>query len=55
MKDVVVEGLAPQMMIGAMVHAQLDALEVNDQGDHFLGYGEEHAWTQVLLVEPPLF
>jgi len=45
MKDVVVEGPAPQMMIGVMVHAQLDALEVNDQGDHFLGYGEEHEWT----------
>ena len=45
MKDVVVEGPAPQMMIGATVRAQLDALEVNDQGDRFLGYGEEHAWT----------
>ena len=33
------------MMIGVAVHAQLDTLEVNDQGDHFLGYGEEHAWT----------
>ena len=43
MKDVVVECPAPQMMIGATVHAQLDALEVNDQGDRFLGYGEEHA------------
>ena len=31
------------MMIGVAVHAQLDALEVNDQGDHFLGYGEQHA------------
>ena len=27
------------MMIGAAVRAQLDALEVNDQGDRFLGYG----------------
>ena len=45
MKDVVVEGPAPQMMISAAVHAQLDALEVNNQGDCFLGYGEEHAWT----------
>ena len=35
MKDVVVEGPTPQMMIGAAVHAQLDALEVNDQGDCF--------------------
>ena len=33
------------MMIGAAVHAVLDALKVNGQGDHFLGYGEEHAWT----------
>ena len=45
MKDVVVEGSAPQMMIGATVRAQLDAFEVNDQGDHFLGHGEQHAWT----------
>ena len=45
-KDVVVEGPTPQMMIDAVVHAQLDALEVNDQGDHFLRYGEEQAWTQ---------
>ena len=42
-KDIVVEGPAPQMMIGAVVCAQLDALEVNDQGDHFLGYGEQYA------------
>ena len=45
MKDIVVEGPAPQMMIGAAVRAQLDALEVNDHGDSFLGYGEEHACT----------
>ena len=45
MKDIVVEGPTPQMMIGAAVRAQLDALKVNDQGDRFLGYGEEHAWT----------
>ena len=37
-------------MIGATVHAQLDALEVNDQGDHFLGYGEKHAWTHKLCL-----
>ena len=44
------------MMIGAVVHAQLDALEVNDQGDHFLGYGEQRCMdSQVVLVEPPLF
>ena len=33
------------MMIGAVVHAQLYALQVNDQGDRFLRYGEQHAWT----------
>ena len=42
-KDLVVEGPTPQMMIGAAVHAQLDTLKVNDQRDHFLGYGEQHA------------
>ena len=38
------------MMIGAVVHAQLYALELNDQGDHFLGYGEQHAWTHKLCL-----
>ena len=33
------------MMIGVAVHAQLDALEFNDQGDCFLRYGEQHART----------
>jgi hypothetical protein len=44
-KDVVVEGSAPPKMTGAAVRAQLDALEANAQGDGFLGYGEQHAWT----------
>ena len=46
MKDVVVEDPAPQMMLGAAVRAQLDALEVNKQDGGFVGYGEQHAWTQ---------
>ena len=33
-------------MIGAVVRAQLDALEVNKQEGGFVGYGEQHAWTQ---------
>ena len=36
-KNVIVEGPTPKMMIGATVRAQLDALEVNDQGDRFSG------------------
>ena len=34
------------MLTGAMLHAQIDALQVNDAGG-FVGYGEEHSWTQV--------
>jgi len=33
------------MMTGAALHAQIDALQVNAAGG-FVGYGEEHAWTQ---------
>ena len=47
-KGVVVEDPAPQMMIGAAVHAQLDDLEINKQEGDFVGYGEQHAWTQKL-------
>ena len=32
-------------MTGAAIQAQIDALRVNDGGG-FVGYGEEHAWTQ---------
>jgi hypothetical protein len=32
------------MMIGAGVHAQIDALVAN-QEDGFVGYGEQHMWT----------
>jgi len=45
-KDVVVTDPAPQMMTGAVVRAQLDALEVNKQEGGFVGYGEQHAWTR---------
>ena len=45
-KGVVVTQSAPQMLTGAVLHAQIDALQVNDAGG-FVGYGEEHSWTQV--------
>ncbi|XP_072147856.1 uncharacterized protein [Setaria viridis] len=45
-KDVVVNDLAPQMMTLAAVRAQLDTPEVNNHEDGFVGYGEQHAWTQ---------
>ena len=35
----------PQMMTGAEVHAQIDALVENQEGDGFVGYSEEHMWT----------
>jgi hypothetical protein len=30
------------MMTGAEVHAQIDALVANQEGDGFMGYGEQH-------------
>jgi len=45
MKGAVVTDPAPQMMNGAMVRAQIDALVVNQQEGCFVGYGEEYAWT----------
>jgi hypothetical protein len=33
------------MMTGAEVHAQIDALMENQEGDGFVGYSEEHMWT----------
>ena len=44
-KGVVVTDSALQIMTGAAVHAQIDALRENSEGG-FVGYGEEHAWTQ---------
>ena len=44
-KGVKVTEIAPPIMTGAAIHAQIDALRVNDGGG-FVGYGEEHAWTQ---------
>ena len=44
-KGVVVIEPAPQMMTGAEVHAQIDALVENQEGDGFVGYSEEHMWT----------
>jgi hypothetical protein len=44
------------MMTGAMVHAQIDALEVNQEEGGFVGYGEQHAWTHKLgLLRLPCF
>ena len=34
------------MMTSIMLHTQIDALQVNDAGS-FVGYGEEHSWTQI--------
>ena len=45
-KDVVVTDPASQMLTGALLHAQIDALQVNDAGD-FVGYGDEHFWIQI--------
>jgi hypothetical protein len=44
-KGVVVTDPPPQMMTGAEVHAQIDALVVNERDGRFEGYGEQHMWT----------
>jgi hypothetical protein len=44
-KGVEVTEPPPQMMTPAEVHAQIDALVENEQGDGFVGYSEEHMWT----------
>ena len=45
-KGVVVTQSAPQMLTGAVLHAQINGLQVNNAGG-FVGYGEEHSWAQV--------
>ena len=45
MKGVVVDEPPPQMMSGVMVREWLQSLMVKEGGG-FVGYGEEHAWTQ---------
>jgi hypothetical protein len=44
-KGVVNTDPAPQMMIGAAVRAQIDALVVNQEEGGFVGYDEQHMWT----------
>jgi hypothetical protein len=45
-KGVIVTEEAPQMRTSAKVHAQIDALVLNNsKGHHFEGYGEQHMWT----------
>ena len=44
-KGVVVDDPPPQMMSGAAVREWLQSLRVKEGGG-FVGYGEEHAWTQ---------
>ena len=43
MKGVIVKNPTPQMIIGVMVRAQLDALKINQLEGGFVGYGEQHA------------
>jgi hypothetical protein len=55
-KGVIVKDPPPQMMTGAEVHAQIDALVANQEGGGFVGYGEEHMWTHKLgLARLPYF
>ena len=44
------------MMTGAEVHAQIDALVVNQVEGGFVGYGEQHMWTHILsMMRLPYF
>jgi hypothetical protein len=44
------------MMTSVVVHAQIDALEVNQEEGGFLGYGEQHALThKSRLLSLPYF
>jgi len=49
MKGVVVTDPAPEMMTCAAVHAQMEALVVEEGGTRFVGYGEEHAWSNKVM------
>jgi len=44
-KGVQVTDPAPQMMIGAEVRAEIEALKDDKEKGGFIGYGEEHQWT----------
>jgi hypothetical protein len=44
-KGVIVTDPAPEMMTLIAVRAQIEGLMVEEGGNRFLGYGEEHAWT----------
>jgi hypothetical protein len=56
MKGVIVIDPAPQMMTAVVVHEQIDALVVNEEGGGFVGYGEQHMWTHKSgLTQLPYF
>jgi hypothetical protein len=44
-KGVQVTDPAPQMMTGAEVRAEIEALKDDKEKGGFIGYGEEHQWT----------
>ena len=44
-KGVVVEDPPPQWFTGAKIREWLDSLVPNAEGDGFVGYGVDHAWT----------
>jgi hypothetical protein len=47
MKGVEVTDPIPEIMSGAQVLAELQALRIDkDKGD-FIGYGQEHMWTHI--------
>jgi hypothetical protein len=44
-KGLVVTQPPPQMLTGAEVHAQVEALVANEGGGRYVGYGEQHMWS----------
>ena len=55
-KGVRVTDPAPQMMTGAEVRAQIEALKIDDNKGGFIGYGQDHMWTHISgLTRLPYF
>jgi hypothetical protein len=55
-KGVQVTDPIPEIMTGAQVLAQLEALEIDNDNGGFKGYGQEHMWTHISgLTRLPYF
>ena len=46
-KDVVVRKGPPKRLSGSEIADQLDNLVLNEAGDGYIGFGEEHNWIHI--------